>query len=138
MVANGLRDRDLSSDPRVAEDYRSDPLNVHSSTARFGNEALAEQRRVRAALGRLRVPTLVIHGGDDALVPTRSSAVLAGRAGVTRRVYEGLRHELHNEPDHERVLDDVTGWLRAHVPARIPGADTMAAIEDRLRGARAR
>jgi alpha-beta hydrolase superfamily lysophospholipase len=120
MIANGLRDRDLSRDPRVAESYRSDPLNVHSSTAHFGVEAFAEQRRIRERLDRLAVPTLVIHGGEDALVPTDASAVLEGRPGVTRHVYPGVRHELHNEPEHERVLDDVVAWLREHVPAEAP------------------
>jgi alpha-beta hydrolase superfamily lysophospholipase len=116
MIANGLRDRDLSRDPQVAESYRSDPLNVHSSTAHLGAEVFAEQRRVRERLDRLAVPTLVIHGGDDALVPTGSSAVLEGRPGVIRHVYAGVRHELHNEPEHERVLDDVVRWLREHAP----------------------
>lgn len=120
MIANGLRDRDLSRDPRVAESYRSDPLNVHSSTAHFGAEVFAEQRRIRERLDRLAVPTLVIHGGEDALVPSDVSAVLEDRPGVTRHVYRGVRHELHNEPEHEQVLDDVVAWLHEHVPAEAP------------------
>lgn len=150
MIPNGLRDHDLSRDPRVTEDYRSDPLNVHASTARFGAEGLREQRRVRASLDRLSIPSLVIHGGEDTLVPTRASAALGGRPGVTRKVYDGYRHELHNEPDHERVLDDVVGWLHATFGDAAPSASslategdaasaaTMAETEHRLRGARQR
>jgi acylglycerol lipase len=114
-IPNRLDGSVLSTDPAVGVDYFADPLNVHASTARFGVLALAEQRRVTAALDRLAIPTLVIHGGDDSLVPTASSAVLEGRPGVTRQVFDGLRHETHNEPDRDRVLDAVVAWIRSAV-----------------------
>jgi alpha-beta hydrolase superfamily lysophospholipase len=114
-LPNRLDGSVLSTDPAVGVDYFADPLNVHASTARFGVLAFAEQRRVAAALDRLSIPTLVIHGGDDSLVPTASSAVFEGRRGVTRQLFEGLRHETHNEPDRERVLDAVVAWIRSAV-----------------------
>lgn len=115
VIANRLEDSVLSRDPSVGVAYRADPLNFHGSTARFGVLAFAEQRRVSAALDRLTIPTLVIHGGDDQLVPTATSQVLESRPGVTRRVFEGLRHETHNEPEHDLVLDAVVAWIRATV-----------------------
>jgi alpha-beta hydrolase superfamily lysophospholipase len=60
----------------------------------------------------------VIHGSDDKIVSTSASARLDGRPGVTRRVYPEIRHELHNEPDGPRILDDVVAWLRDHLPRR--------------------
>lgn len=117
-IGNGLDADGLSRDPTVGDGYRSDPLNVHRSTVGFGQRAFAEQRRVAASLDRLTVPTLVIHGGDDGIVPTSSSASLEGRPGVTRRVYPGIRHELHNEPEAATILDDVVGWVRDHVHHR--------------------
>ena len=117
-VANGLDAEDLCHDPRVVAAYGPDPLNVHKSTVGFGLKAFAEQERVSGTLDRLSLPTLVIHGGEDRIVPTPSSAAFDGRAGVTRRVYPSLRHELHNEPEGPAVLDDVVGWLREHLPHR--------------------
>jgi acylglycerol lipase len=114
-IPNRLSGSQLSTDPAVGVDYFADPLNVHASTARFGVLALAEQRRVAAAVDRVSIPTLVIHGGDDSLVPTATSAVFEGRPGVTRQVFEGLRHETHNEPDGDRVLDAVVAWIRSAV-----------------------
>ena len=114
-IANRLPTDVLSKDPAVWTDYMADPLNEHRSTVRLGSAALAEQRRVAAGLDRLAIPTLVIHGGDDRLVPTASSEAFEGRRGVTRRVYDGVRHELHNEPEAEVVLDDVVAWIRANV-----------------------
>jgi acylglycerol lipase len=117
-VANGLDADDLCRTPAVVAAYGPDPLNVHKSTVGFGLRAFAEQERVSGSLDRLSLPTLVIHGGEDRIVPTASSAAFEGRAGVTRRVYPGLRHELHNEPEGPAVLDDVVAWLRDHLPHR--------------------
>ena len=105
----------LSRDRDVAERYLTDPLNEHVTTARFGAEVLAEQGRVQASLTRLALPTLVIHGADDALVPPSASAPLGDLTGVTRREYPGIRHELHNEPEGPSIIDDVVGWIREQV-----------------------
>jgi alpha-beta hydrolase superfamily lysophospholipase len=117
-VRNALDTSVLSRDPQVGVRYLSDRLNHHSTTTRLGLEFLREQARCRAALGALRVPTLVIHGGADRLVPPAASALLGDLPTVTRRTYPGLRHEVHNEPEWESVVDDVLGWLREQVGGR--------------------
>lgn len=119
LIANGLDTSVLSSDRVVRVAYVNDPLNQHKTTIRFGHALLAEQRRVAAALDRLSIPTLVIHGGSDRLVPTASSEVLDDRPGVVRRVYPGVLHELHNEPEGPRVVGDVVDWVRDRV-SRMP------------------
>jgi alpha-beta hydrolase superfamily lysophospholipase len=73
-------------------------------------------KRARAQLARLNVPTLVIHGGADTLVPTAVSEPLAGLPGVERRVMPDLRHETLNEPEGPEVVAQIVAWLRAHVP----------------------
>lgn len=116
-LPNGFRPGDLSRDPSVDERVASDPLCQSSSTARLGAEGFGEQRRVRAALAearRLPVPTYVIHGGDDPIVPVEASAVLEKDPRVTRRVYPGLRHETHNEPEGPSVVADTIEWIRAN------------------------
>jgi alpha-beta hydrolase superfamily lysophospholipase len=115
LLANGLDTGDLSSDPAVREAYIADPWNQHKTTVRFGHALFGEQRRVTAALDRLSIPTLVIHGGSDRLVPTATSATLEGRPSVVRRVYPGVLHELHNEPEGPEVIEDVIGWVRDRV-----------------------
>jgi acylglycerol lipase len=117
-IANGLDANDLCRDPVVVAAYGPDPLNFHRSTAAFGQRAFAEQRRIAGSLDRLTVPTLVIHGAEDRIVPTGTSEPLGGRPGVTRRVYPGIRHELHNEPEGPGIVDEVVAWLRDQVPHR--------------------
>jgi acylglycerol lipase len=114
-IKNDLDGEQLSRDPAVAEAYLADPLNVHRTTTRFAAAAFGELDRVRATLGELAIPTLVIHGTADKIVPVESSESIASVAGVTRRTYPDHRHELHNEPDGAAVLDDVIAWLRERV-----------------------
>lgn len=118
LLSNRLDTEVLSSDPDVRARYVEDPLNQHKSTVRFAHAAFGEQRRVARELDRLSLPTLVVHGGEDRLVPTDSSAVLEGRPGVTRRVYPETRHELHNEPVARQEVDDIVGWVRDRVSHR--------------------
>jgi alpha-beta hydrolase superfamily lysophospholipase len=119
-VPNGVPVETLSRDPEVGRRLLADPLNVRTSTTRFGAEAVAEQARVRAAARSIGGPTLVLHGLDDGLVPPAASEAFEGAPGVERRTYPGLRHELHNEPEGPAVLDEVVAWLRerATLPAQ--------------------
>ncbi len=116
-VKNGLDGSILSRDPAVGRDYVADPLNVHATTTRLGAILLDAQAPAVADLDRIKVPTLVIHGGADHLVPTVSSEVFATRPNVERRVLPGLAHETFNEPDGPAVVGDVAAWIGQHLPA---------------------
>ncbi len=107
----------LSSDPAVATDYLADPLAVHRTTTRLGASLFREQARLRNVLARgapLPMPTYVVHGAADPLVPEWASRSLEGRVNVTRHVYPDLRHETHNEPSGPAVIADTIAWIAAH------------------------
>ncbi|MFI5199300.1 MAG: alpha/beta hydrolase [Candidatus Limnocylindrales bacterium] len=118
-VKNAFDGSILSRDPAVGRDYLADPLNVHSTTARLGAAVLALEGPTLAELNRIRVPTLVIHGGADHLVPTRSSEAFNGRPGIERRVFDGLAHESFNEPEGPEVVGQVADWISAHLPTAV-------------------
>ena len=40
-----------------------------------------------------------------------------GVKDLTLRLYEGGRHEMHNELNREEVIGDLAAWLEAHLPA---------------------
>jgi alpha-beta hydrolase superfamily lysophospholipase len=111
-IPNGIDGSTLSRDPTVGERVAADPGCAKASTARLGAEAIAEQAKVRSGIRALRLPTLVLHGLDDGLVPSRASELLAALPNVERRTYPGLRHELHNEPEGPVIIDEVIGWIR--------------------------
>jgi len=89
--------------------------------ARTGHAIMTGAAGMPDRLRGLRLPLLVLHGGDDRLMPRSASEVVRRHAGspdLTVRVYEGLYHEPHNEPEQAEVLADVVAWLDAHRPAR--------------------
>lgn len=117
-IANDLPPGGLSHDPQIELDYRSDPLNYHSTTARLGMELFHEQARVASRLAQiaaLPLPTYVLHGSDDEVVPASFSASLEGRDNVARHIYAGLRHEMHNEPEAAAVIADTIAWIQMQV-----------------------
>lgn len=112
-VPNAIKGEHLSRDPAVAAAYFSDPLVETSATCRLGLEGISAQGVARDSIDRISVPVFVIHGAEDNLVPPRASAPFAALDDVDRKVYAGLRHEIHNEPEWEQVASDVADWLDA-------------------------
>jgi alpha-beta hydrolase superfamily lysophospholipase len=114
-LASSVKKEHLSRNPEVGEAYVNDPLVYLKATTRFGKSFFDAMDEGRAAIDKIRVPTLVVHGADDELVPPQSSAPLAAVPGIQRRVFPGLRHEMHNEPEAREVLGFVAGWIKDHV-----------------------
>ena len=114
VIANPITGDQLTRDPAVGVAYFADPLVQPRSTARLGAQFLSAMRHTRTRIGRLCVPTLVIHGGADTLVPTAVSEPLAALPGVERRVLPDLHHESLNEPEGPEVVAGIVEWLRAH------------------------
>ena len=121
VIKNDFHPAGLSHDPAVGAAYLADPLAVHRTTARLGQELLAEQvvvQRQLARIDRMPVPTYVLHGTSDPIVPVTASALLEGKGNVTRRVYPDLVHEMHNEPQRDDVIADTVAWLDSWLRAR--------------------
>ena len=110
-LPNPIDGDQLSRDDAVGEAYFADPLVYPKATTRLALESFNAQDRIGALIDSIATPTLVIHGGDDTLVPPSASAPLASVDGVERKVYPGLRHEMHNEPEQGQVLAEVAAWL---------------------------
>jgi acylglycerol lipase len=112
--ANGI-----SCDPEVVEAYVNDPLVFHGKTpARLAAELLKAMLRVTAEADKITLPFIVVQGDEDKLVDPGGAQMLYDKAGSTDKtikIYEGLYHEVFNEPERARVLKDVETWLAAHV-----------------------
>ena len=112
-MANSIAGEQLSRDEAVGEAYFADPLVNTKATTRLGMELFGAQARSHDVIAKIDTPTLVIHGGDDPLVPPSASAPLAAVDSVERKVHPGLRHEMHNEPEKIQVLSEIAAWLDA-------------------------
>ena len=107
----GLKKDQLARDPAVGEAYFADPLVATNATVRLGGEFVALQERVTKELRGFGVPTLVIHGGSDPIVPPELTAPLADMPGVERHLFPAYRHESHNEDGGVETLRVITEWL---------------------------
>jgi lysophospholipase len=108
----------ISKDPAVVAKYDADPLVYHGKVpAGLGGAMLTQMAEFQRRLPELTLPTLVLHGSEDGLVAAESSRLIAERAAskdLTLHVYDGLHHEVYNEPEQDRVLNDLTDWLKSH------------------------
>jgi alpha-beta hydrolase superfamily lysophospholipase len=101
----------LSTDPAVGAAYMADPLVVRLATPALGHALMRQMQWANANLSNLAVPTFVMHGADDQLVPARSTRVLGELDVVTRRTYPALRHEVFNEPVYRTILQELVDWM---------------------------
>jgi len=109
----------ISRDPEVVTAYVNDPLVFHGKTpARLAAELVKTMSRVTAEVDKSTLPFIIVQGGQDKLVDPAGAQMLYDKASSkdkTIKVYDGLYHEVFNEPERARVLKDVETWLAAHV-----------------------
>jgi len=105
----------VSRDPSVVARYEADPLVHHKAIpARTLVELLGAMQGFPASARELRLPTLVLHGTADTLVPLAATRPVYQAFGTRDRIvklYDGLYHEVFNEPERERVTADLFRWL---------------------------
>jgi alpha-beta hydrolase superfamily lysophospholipase len=120
-ISNPWDAEKIARDPKPSIVTEPDPLAVGRTTARLGRYLFEAMDRVNARLveeGGFPLPTLVVHGGDDRLVPTASTAFLEQFPTTERRVYPAVRHVPHFDPiDGERIVDEMVEWLREQMDA---------------------
>jgi acylglycerol lipase len=113
----------VSRDPEVVQAYVSDPLVYHGKLpARTVTELAAAIDAFADQVPAITVPTLIMYGTADGLCPPSGSIMLSERIGaedITLKAYDGLYHEILNEPEQEQVLDDMCAWLATHVTVAV-------------------
>ncbi|HET9950531.1 MAG TPA: alpha/beta hydrolase [Candidatus Eisenbacteria bacterium] len=110
----------LSHDPEVVRAHNEDPLVHYVMSARLFFEFRAVTDALRKSAPRLPVPALVIHGTGDVIsspVGSERWAKSAPPGMAELRLYEGLYHEILNEPDGPRIAREAAAWIEAR-PSR--------------------
>ncbi len=107
----------ISRDPAVVAAYENDPLVYRGPGTPAMMAAFAPAGDiVQERMGEISLPLLIMHGTADLLVPYPGSEQLMARAASkdkTLRLYDGLYHEILNEPERGQVLRDIIAWLDA-------------------------
>jgi acylglycerol lipase len=109
----------VSRDPAVVKAYVDDPLVYHGKLpVRTISELAGAVGSFPARVGAITIPTLIMYGTEDKLAPPAGSVMLSERIAATDKTlipYEGLYHEILNEPEQQQVMDDMCAWLSAHI-----------------------
>jgi alpha-beta hydrolase superfamily lysophospholipase len=107
----------ISKDPAVVAAYDADPLVFDSMSAAAGAGILEANAFLDNYSGEMPVPLLIMHADEDKLTSQPASAAFEGRlkGDTTYKKWVGMYHEIHNEPDKQRVFDYALGWLDSKV-----------------------
>jgi len=119
LPAIKLDSSSISKDPEVVKDYDTDPLNYRGGIlARTGSEILKATKVIGARMSELDLPILIMHGNSDKLADVSGSKMLHEQISSkdnTLKLYDGLYHEILNEPEQQIVMADMLEWLNGHV-----------------------
>lgn len=112
----------ISTDPAVVDAYRADEMcGFMFSAGGYATLTDLTGEVVKASCAAKvprDLPVLFVAGAEDPVggcgKGVNAAADLLRRAGVERvdvTLYEGMRHEILNEPDRLRVYEDVARWI---------------------------
>jgi len=108
----------VSRDPKVVTAYEQDPLiNKNKLTAKLLVELSNTMDEVKQKASAITLPLFIMHGTADQLTSTSGSQFLYETVASTDksiRLYEGLYHEIFNEPEAPSIYQEVIEWLDQH------------------------
>lgn len=109
-----------SRDKAVVQSYMSDPLVYRGKIcARLGAEVIKVlETSLPSQIPELKLPVLIMQGTADRLSNPEGSTMfyeLVGSPDKTLKRFDGLYHEVFNEPEHEEVLTYLETWLAVHL-----------------------
>ena len=118
-LPSGLDARVLSHDPQVVDRYVHDPL-VHDRIS-FGmaRGTLAAVDWAYEHAAAFDLPLLLMHGAEDKIAYPSGSQEFAAKVkgDCTLKLWDGLYHEIHNEPQKDQVFAFMIDWLNGHTPS---------------------
>ncbi len=110
----------ISQDPAVVKAYRRDPLVYTGKiSAHMGVELMETiEETIPDILPLITLPVLIMQGTEDRLSHPESGGFMFDNISSKDKAlkhYEGLFHEIFNEPRHAAVFTDMQNWLNEHV-----------------------
>ena len=109
----------ISRDPQVISDYENDPLVYRGkATAGLVTALFSAMKRVVENATSIRLPMLIMHGSVDSLTAVEGSKLLHDSISSEDKkivIYDGLYHEILNEPERKNVMEDILRWLETRI-----------------------
>lgn len=117
-MSTGLDAKQISRSHEVVEIYTNDPLVHDKATLSMAKNTIQAIDWTFEHASEFDLPLLLIHGTEDKIAYARGSEEFAKyvKGDCTVKLWEGLYHETHNEPEKEQVLEFILNWLNSHIP----------------------
>lgn len=114
-IPTGLDAEQISHDREVINRYKEDPLVHDRGTPGLAVNLLKSIEWAYLHAHEFPVPLLLMHGTDDQIAYARGSQEFASkvRGDCTLKLWDGMAHETHNEPDKEQVLAYLLDWIKS-------------------------
>jgi alpha-beta hydrolase superfamily lysophospholipase len=103
----------FSRDKDVVENYKNDPL-VHSKISLKMIISLLDAASFALKNASIiNLPVLLMHGSSDQITDPEGSRQFAASNPdkCTLKIWEGLYHEMYNEPEKEEVFNYLMNWI---------------------------
>lgn len=109
----GLDQGALSRMPQVIAEYKNDTLVHDKITASFFLNIHYAGISAISQAAEIKTPLLLMHGSLDRLTSPEGSKEFYAKAksNVTFHLWEGLYHEIHNEPEKLAVFKKEVEWI---------------------------
>ncbi|MFC1865898.1 alpha/beta hydrolase [Chloroflexota bacterium] len=105
----------ISKDQAVVAAYRNDELVYTGKlSARLCLGMLKTMHALPRETVTIRLPVLIMHGSEDRLISSAGSLKIhktIGSEDKTLKIYQGLYHEILNEPEKDMVYEDMLEWI---------------------------
>jgi alpha-beta hydrolase superfamily lysophospholipase len=114
-IPSGLDATALSRRQEVVDAYVNDPLVHDRMTLGFGKLMLPVLPWTFEHAHEFSLPLLIMHGTADEIGYARGSEEFASyvKEDCTLKLWDGLYHEIHNEPEREEVFAFMIEWMDA-------------------------
>ncbi len=115
-IRNPVDPHQLTHDKKIAREYIEDKLVIKNPCIRLLRELVRASKEIWKYVNRIEIPLLIMHGTDDKIIPSSASSKLyelVRSRDKTLKLYEGMRHELLNEVERNKVLGDIISWIRS-------------------------
>lgn len=116
--SSNLNTQGLSHDGSVVSAYENDPLVHDRISVRLFLSISESGAWALEHAAQFPLPLLLMHGAEDPITSARASREFAEKAGskATLKIWDGLFHEIHNEPQKAEVFKFLLAWLDGHIP----------------------
>jgi alpha-beta hydrolase superfamily lysophospholipase len=105
----------VSRDPNEVKKYLDDALVYNGKmSSRLVAELFYSMDYIKENAAKITLPLLILHGGDDRITAPEGSQLLHDLIASEDKkliIYDGLYHEIFNEPERNDVFNTMLEWL---------------------------